>query len=113
MAVTNREVADVFARVADLLEIKGEVIHRVLSYRRAAESIQELPRDLAAIAAEGGLTELPGIGKTLAEKINELLTTGKLEFYEKLTAELPAGLVDVMRVNGVGPKKAKLFWEQR
>lgn len=113
MAVTNREVADVFARVADLLEIKGEVIHRVLSYRRAAESILELPRDLAAIAAEGGLTDLPGIGKTLAEKITELLTTGKLEFYEKLTAELPAGLVDVMRVNGVGPKKAKLFWEQR
>lgn len=113
MAVTNREVADVFARVADLLEIKGEVIHRVLSYRRAAESILELPRDLAAIAAEGGLTNLPGIGKTLAEKITELLTTGKLEFYEKLTAELPAGLVDVMRVNGVGPKKAKLFWEQR
>lgn len=113
MAVTNREVADVFARVADLLEIKGEVIHRVLSYRRAAESILELPRDLAAIAAEGGLTDLPGIGKTLAEKITELLTTGKLEFYEKLTAELPAGLVDVMRVNGVGPKKAKLFWEHR
>jgi len=112
MAIPNREIADLFGRVADLLEIKGEIIHRVLSYRRAAESISELPRDLNAIAAEGGLTDIPGIGKTLAEKIEEVLSTGKLQFYERLTAELPAGLVDVMRVNGVGPKKAKLFWEQ-
>ncbi|MCU0474751.1 MAG: DNA polymerase/3'-5' exonuclease PolX [Anaerolineae bacterium] len=112
MAVSNRDVADLFDRVADLLEIKGEIIHRVLSYRRAAESIYDLPRDLAAIAAENALTDIPGVGKTIAEKIEEILSTGKLAFYERLTAELPAGLVDVMRVNGVGPKKAKLFWEQ-
>lgn len=112
MAIPNRDIADLFDRVADLLEIKGEIIHRVLSYRRAAESIYDLPRDLAAIAADGALTDIPGVGKTLAEKIEELLNTGKLQFYEKLTTELPAGLVDVMRVNGVGPKKAKLFWEQ-
>jgi DNA polymerase (family 10) len=112
LPITNREVAELFDRVADLLEIKGEIIHRVLSYRRAAESIYDLPRDLAAIAADGALTDIPGVGKTLAEKIEEVLSTGKLEFYERLTAELPAGLVDVMRVNGVGPKKAKLFWEQ-
>jgi DNA polymerase (family 10) len=112
VAVSNRDVADLFDRVADLLEIKGEIIHRVLSYRRAAESIYDLPRDLAAIAAENALTDIPGVGKTIAEKIEEILSTGKLAFYERLTAELPAGLVDVMRVNGVGPKKAKLFWEQ-
>jgi len=112
VAIPNRDIADLFDRVADLLEIKGEIIHRVLSYRRAAESIYDLPRDLAAIAADGALTDIPGVGKTLAEKIEELLNTGKLQFYEKLTTELPAGLVDVMRVNGVGPKKAKLFWEQ-
>jgi len=112
VAIPNRDIADLFDRVADLLEIKGEIIHRVLSYRRAAESIYDLPRDLAAIAADGTLTDIPGVGKTLAEKIEELLNTGKLQFYEKLTTELPAGLVDVMRVNGVGPKKAKLFWEQ-
>ena len=112
MAIPNRDIADLFDRVADLLEIKGEIIHRVLSYRRAAESIYDLPRDLAAIAADGALTDIPGVGKTLAEKIEELLNTGKLQFYEKLTTELPAGLVDVMRVNGIGPKKAKLFWEQ-
>ncbi len=112
MSLTNREIAEIFATCADLLEIKGEIVHRVLSYRRASETIRELARDLRAIAAENGLTDLPNIGKTLAEKITELLETGKLSFYERLTAEIPVGLVEVMHINGVGPKKAKLFWQQ-
>ena len=111
-SLSNREVAAHFANVADLLEIRGDNIHRVLSYRRAAETIRELPRDLRAIAAEKGLTSLPYIGKTLAEKIEELLDTGQLEFLDRLTAELPLSLVEVKRINGVGPKKAALFWEQ-
>ncbi len=112
MSLTNGQIADVFETVADLLQIKGEIVHRVLSYRRAAESIRELPRDVRAIAADGSLTDIPNIGKTLAEKIEELLATGELDFYNRLAAEIPPGLVEVMRVNGVGPKKAKLFWEQ-
>jgi DNA polymerase (family X) len=111
LSLSNREIADIFETVADMLEIKGEIIHRVLSYRRAGETIRELPRDLRAIRADGKLTEIPNIGKTLAEKIEEMLDTGKLEFYERLAAEIPRGVVDIMRVNGVGPKKAKLFWE--
>ncbi|MBA3869431.1 MAG: DNA polymerase/3'-5' exonuclease PolX, partial [Anaerolineae bacterium] len=113
MSLTNREIADLFEKVATMLEIKGEIIHRVLSYRRAGETIRELPRDLHAIAAEGTLTDIPGIGDTLAAKINEMLETGKLEFYEKLAKEIPAGLVDMVHINGVGPKKAKLFWKEQ
>lgn len=113
MALTNSEIANLFERIADMLEIKGEIIHRVLSYRRAGESLHDLPRDLRAIAAEGKLTEIPGIGKTLEEKIIEILETGTLQFYEKLAKEIPPTLVDVMRVNGVGPKKAALFWKDR
>lgn len=112
MALTNREIADIFEKVATLLEIKGESVHRILAYRRAGETIRELPRDLRAVAAEGTLTELPHIGDTLAEKINEMLDTDKLKFYEKLAAEIPAGLVDMVSINGVGPKKAKLFWKE-
>ncbi len=112
MALTNREIAETFETVADMLQIRGDVIHRVLSYRRAAETIRELPRDLRAIAAEEGLTDLPGIGKTLADKINEMLQTGELEFYTRLAAEIPPDLVRVMHVNGVGPKKARLFWDE-
>lgn len=112
MALTNKQIADVFDMVADMLQLKGEIIHRVLSYRRAAESIRELPRDVNVVAAEDKLTEIPGIGKTLADKINELIETGELEFYNRLAAEIPPGVIDIMRINGVGPKKAQLFWKE-
>ena len=111
MSLTNREIADIFERCADMLQIRGDIIHRVLSYRRAAETISALPRDLRAISAEGGLVELPNIGKTIAAKIDEMLETGELDFYNRLKEEIPEGLVDMMHINGVGPKKAKLFWE--
>ncbi len=112
MSLTNRDIAQIFENIADMLQIKGEVIHRVLAYRRAGEVIRELPRDLRALAEEGALTTIDGIGDTLAAKIVELLETGKLAFYERLAAEIPPGLVEVMRIDGVGPKKAKLFWER-
>lgn len=112
MALTNREIADLFETVADMLQIKGEVIHRVLAYRNAGAAIRDLPRDLRAIATEGTLTEIPNIGDTLAAKITEMLETGQLQFYEKLAKEVPPSLVQVLRINGVGPKKAKLFWQE-
>ena len=90
MPLTNHEIADIFDTVADMLQIRGDIIHRVLSYRRAAETIRDLPRDLRAIAAEDSLTDLPNIGNTLAEKIKEMLNTGELEFYKRLAAGNPA-----------------------
>ncbi len=112
MSLSNREIADIFARCADMLQIRGDNIHRVLSYRRASETIRALPRDLRVIAGEGGLTDLKFIGKTIAAKIEEMLETDELEFYNRLRSEVPEGLVDIMHINGVGPKKAKLFWQQ-
>ena len=112
MRLSNRDIADTFARCADMLQIRGDNIHRVLSYRRAAETIRALPRDLRVISHEGKLTDLKYIGKTIAAKIDEMLETGELDFYNRLAAEIPAGLVDIMHINGVGPKKARLFWQQ-
>lgn len=112
MPPTNREMADTFETVADLLQLKGENIHRVLAYRHAADSLRELPRDVAAYAREGTLTDIPFIGDTLAEKITEMLETGKLQFYERLAAEVPPGVVHILRINGVGPKKAMLFYKE-
>ena len=112
MSLSNREIVDIFERCADMLQIRGDNIHRVLSYRRAAETIRAVPRDLRVISSEGGLTDLSYIGKTIAAKIDEMLETDQLEFYERLKAEIPEGLVDIMHINGVGPKKAKLFWQQ-
>ena len=79
----NREVVELFSRVADMLAIRGDQIHRILAYRKAAESIDALGRDVNVIFAEGKLTEIPGIGDTLAAKIEEMLTTGRLVFYDK------------------------------
>ncbi len=111
MALSNREVADIFSMIADMLQIKGESIHRILAYQHAADSIRELPRDLRAYAAEGTLEEIPSVGKIIAEKLQELIDTDKLDFYERLKAEVPPGVVDILHINGVGPKKAKQFWD--
>lgn len=107
----NREVADLFAKIADMLAIRGDQIHRVLAYRRAAESIEELGRDINQVYADGQLTEIPGIGKTLAQKIEEMLTTGQLQFYERLSQEIPPALVELLRVEGLGPKRVKQIYE--
>jgi DNA polymerase (family 10) len=109
---TNREIADTFETVADMLQIKGENIHRVLAYRNAALAIRDLPRDINVVANEGGLLDIPFVGETLAAKITEMLETGKLEFYDKLAKEIPPGVVSILRINGVGPKKAVLFWKE-
>lgn len=106
-SMKNREVVDTFNRVADMLAIRGDQIHRILAYRKAAESIENLGRDINVVYAEGKLTEIPGIGDTLATKIEEMLTTGKLEFFEKLAKEIPPTLVDLLRIEGMGPKRVK------
>jgi DNA polymerase (family 10) len=107
----NREVVELFSRVADMLAIRGDQIHRILAYRKAAESIEALGRDVNVIFAEGKLTDIPGIGDTLAAKIEEMLTTGRLAFYDKLAQEIPPGLVDMLRVEGLGPKRVKQLYE--
>jgi DNA polymerase (family 10) len=112
LALNNREIAQIFDNIADMLEIQGEIIHRVLSYRRAAEAIRETPRDLAALAAEGELGSIPGVGKVLGEKIQELLDRGTVDLYERLKEEIPLGILEMVKVSGVGPKKAKRFWEE-
>lgn len=112
MALTNREIAEIFENISLILEIQGESRFRFLSYRRAAESINQLPGDLQTYYNDGTLRDIPGIGDAIADKIRELLETGKLEYYEKRKAEVPLGVVEITRINGVGPKKAKLFWEE-
>lgn len=111
MPLTNQEIADIFSNIADMLEIMGENRFKFLSYRRAGETLGELPRDLQAYVDDNSIQDIPGIGKAIADKIKELLTTGKLKYYEKLREEVPETLLEIVRINGVGPKKAKLFWD--
>jgi DNA polymerase (family X) len=110
--MNNFELADVFSLIADLSEIKGENIYKTLAYRRVAENLKALGRDVNEYWKEGQLKEIPGVGDAIAEKIDELLNTGKLEFLEKLKKEVPVGLVEWLQVPGLGPKKAALIWKQ-
>lgn len=108
----NRAVAQRFALIADMLEVKGESIFRINAYRRAARAMEALTEDVAAVATRGALTEIPGIGTATADKIEEFLKTGTMKAYEELAASLPPGLTTLMSVPEVGPKTALLLYEQ-
>ena len=110
--MTNQHIAATFRLIADLLEIKGEVIYKILAYRKAADSLDNLGQNIQTIWQEGKLTQIDGVGKAIAEKIEELLTTGSLGFLERLSAEVPPSLVDLLQVPDLGPKKVAFFWKQ-
>jgi DNA polymerase (family 10) len=110
--MNNRELAETFTLIADLLEIKGEIIYKTLAYRKAAESLTSLGRDAKEYWKEGKLEDIPGVGEAIAEKIDELLSTGKLGFLEKIEAEIPPGLAGWLQVPGLGPKKVALIWKE-
>ncbi len=107
----NRQLAETFTLIADLSEIKGEVIYKTLAYRKAAENLAGLSRDVNEYWNEGKLREIPGVGEAIASKIDELLRTGKLEFLEKLKKEVPPGLAEWLKVPSLGPKKAGMIWK--
>ncbi len=109
--MTNAEISQMFNMIADLLEIKGEDRYRVQAYRRAAQGVADYPGSVEALWKDGKLEDIPGVGKTLATKIDELLRTGTLDFYERLRAEIPSSLIEVLRVPGVGPKRAQILWK--
>mgnify|MGYP005837560249 CR=1 FL=1 len=109
---TNKQVADTFVTIADLLEIQGENRFKVLAYRRAAETINDLGRSLYAVLEDGTLGDLPGVGDAITSKIAELLTTGQMSFYEKLVAQVPASLAALLSVPDMGPKKVRAVWQQ-
>ncbi len=111
---SNRELAETFDLLADLLRLKDAAAYRfeIGAYQRVAEALRELPRDVRALAAEGRLQQIDGVGKAIAAKIAEWLESGTFRLLEELKAEIPQGLVQVLRVEGVGPKRAMLFHQQ-
>jgi DNA polymerase (family 10) len=110
--MNNRDVADIFRQIGDMMDILGENRFKTLAYRRASDNILSLGQDIHAYWRAGTLQEIPGIGKAIAEKIDELLSTGRLEYYERLQEQVPTGVVSLMEIPDVGPKTAKLLWEQ-
>ena len=109
----NQQIAQTFNRIANLLEIKGGNRFRVRAYRNAARTIESLGKSLQEMVQQGeDLTSLPGIGKDLAGKIREIVETGRLSRLEELEKQVPPGLVELLKVEGLGPKRIKILHDK-
>src|SRR5260370_2290217 len=111
----TEEIARRFNRMAFLMEIRGEDVFRIRSYRMAAEAIETWPTPMKKIAGQeglAGLLEIPGVGKALAGKIVELVEHGTFDAWEKLTAETPESVLDLLELPGVGPKTAAMLHQR-
>ena len=108
----NLELSRIFEQIARILKIKGENPFKIRAYEKITLVLENLPIDIETIYQQGGLNNIPGVGEGIAKKIEEFLTTGKLEYYEKLKETIPDGVVELIDILEVGPKTAKLLYEQ-
>ena len=108
----NLQLAELFDQIADLMELVGEDTFRVNSYRKAGRTLEDLGEDIEQLAARGQLTDLPGIGKGSAGRIEQFLKTGKIQIHEELLAKVPGSLLALRRIPGMGPKTLALAWKQ-
>ncbi len=108
----NLEVALIFRDIARILEIKGDNPFRIRAYLKAAQNIEALTEEVEVLIKAGALTKIPGIGKDLEEKTKEIVSTGRLKFYEELKKTVPSGVIEMLSIPGVGPKTAKLLYEE-
>jgi DNA polymerase (family X) len=108
----NAEIAAAFDELGDLYELDGAVVYRVIAYRNAAKAIRDSAASVEEMARNGTVERLPGIGKTLAEKIDALIETGSIPAAEKLRAKFPPGLIEITRIPGLGPKRARKLYDE-
>ncbi len=108
----NREIAGMFSRIGDALEFKGEMPFKVLAYRKAARVLEDLTEDIEDIWKEGRLTSVPGVGSGIAKKIDEYLKTGKMRKYREAMQGIPDGFLDLLNIQGMGPKTLRLAFDR-
>jgi DNA polymerase (family 10) len=107
-ALTNGDLARIFHDIGDMLEVKGEIRFKTVAYHRAADAIGRSPIDLVSAYRAGDPPRIPGVGAAISDKIDELARTGRMDFYERLRAEIPPTLVEIMRIPGLGPRTVRL-----
>jgi DNA polymerase (family 10) len=107
--ISNGEMARIFREIGDMLEILGEVVYKSVAYRRVADAIERYPDDVAALYRRGTPPKLPGAGAALSAKLAELAESGSLAYHERLRAQVPDGLLAMLRIPGVGPRTVKLL----
>lgn len=110
--VDQKQVAAVLHEIGVLLELSGEQPFKSRAYYNGARTVEMLTEDLEQLVADGKLEALPGIGKTLAANITELVTTGRMQYHEELKAAIPAGVLELLRIPNLGPKKARVLYRE-
>ena len=110
--ISKDEIVDILESIAQLLELKGENGFKVRAYQNAARAVETYPGSLEKAVQDGTLTQIPGIGKAIAEKIAELVTTGRLPYYESLKTEFPEGLFALFELQGLGAKKIRALYDK-
>jgi DNA polymerase (family 10) len=109
---TNAEIATALDELGDLYELDGAIIHRIVAYRNAAKAVRDASVSVTALALEGRATELPGIGPTIQEKVIALATEGAIPAAVKLRGKFPAGLIEMTKLPGLGPKRARRLFDE-
>jgi DNA polymerase IV (family X) len=110
--LTNGDLARVFHEIGDILEVQGEIPFKTIAYHRAADAIGRSPVDLVAAYRLGTEPKVPGVGRAISDKIRELVTTGRMAFLDRLRAEVPASLVELLQIPGLGPKTVRQLHEE-
>ncbi len=110
--LSNGQLAQVFHDIGDLLEVKGELVFKTVAYHRAADAIGRYPVEVARAYRDGHPPEIPGVGKAISDKLAELATTGRSEYRDKLLAEFPTSLLEMLRLPGLGPKTVRLIYTE-
>ncbi len=111
MTTTNDDLARIFNEIGDILEVKGEIPFKTIAYHRAADAIAKAPFDVTSTYGAGDRRPIAGVGRAIGDKIVEMATTGRIGLHDRLRAEIPPSLVDLLRIPGVGPKTVRLVWE--
>ena len=107
----NQFVAEILYKIADLLDVKGEIFFKTRAYRMAAQTIEAMDEDIETISNENRLQSISGVGEALSKKIREIVETGKLEYFERLKEEIPEGLLTLLDIPGLGPRKVSALYE--
>ncbi len=110
--ISNAEMARVFNEIADMLEISGELVYKAVAYRRVADAVERWPDDVAHLYVTREAPKIPGAGPALSTKLAELATTGQLAYYDRMRAQVPAGLLEILKIPGVGPRTVKQLHDE-
>ena len=108
----NKELAEIFSKIADALEIKGETGFKVIAYRKATRILEDLTEDIELLSQEGGLREIPGIGSGIAQKIEEYIKTGHMKKFDEALSDIPSGLLELLNIQNLGAKTIHIAYKQ-